>query len=515
MAYDYFESDEFKELLSLYQNAVREGSSFYLDVDDFISLSDFFVEKGDVNQAEDVLARAMDIHSESKSLKVAYAGVLICNYKFDDAKIIISDISVEDSYDVLYLQAQLSAAVDHEYEKCNQLFNQWIEFVDDEFEDEEELNLDEDVSPDDLSPDEFFDYSSRNRDARFRIIMSYAEFADNEAQVHYVKGWFEDYFKRFSNLGRFKEDYAIVEACYDFGLFDLIDSIIPELLNLNPYYEQGWSMLGFIQLSNGDYNEAMNSLQFALAINPDNQLANLSYAKCMFANQNYEKALEYLIKSAKPNHDVIQDYYIGKCYNKLGDVKMAIMYFTKVLEEYRQGNVNEANVSSYFDLAESFFACDKLEQAASILHQILKIIPEHYNSNMLMACIHLHNNELYEAIEIFTALIVSSNYNDEIITDVASRLLAYDYNAFAIFLLKTIIHKAATNGNYKAYALLAISFLKENRGKDCLHYLKILCDNAPDVTKIYFGKMIPESVLPTDYYEYLSLLLNNNTVSNN
>ena len=49
MVYDYFASDEFQELLSLYNKNVREGNSYYFDIDDFISLSDYFVEIGDAS----------------------------------------------------------------------------------------------------------------------------------------------------------------------------------------------------------------------------------------------------------------------------------------------------------------------------------------------------------------------------------------------------------------------------------------------------------------------------------
>ena len=110
MTYDYFESDEFKELLSLYQNAVREGNSYYLDVDDFISLSDYFVDKGEVEQAENVLLQALKIHPESKAVKIALAGVLICNYKFDDANILINDVSETYCYDVCISLSSRSVA---------------------------------------------------------------------------------------------------------------------------------------------------------------------------------------------------------------------------------------------------------------------------------------------------------------------------------------------------------------------------------------------------------------------
>ena len=102
MVYDYFASDEFQELLSLYNKNVREGNSYYFDIDDFISLSDYFVEIGDINQAEEILKKAICIHPESKNIKVAYAGILICNYKFNQAKEHINDVTEDDWIGSIY-----------------------------------------------------------------------------------------------------------------------------------------------------------------------------------------------------------------------------------------------------------------------------------------------------------------------------------------------------------------------------------------------------------------------------
>lgn len=510
MVNDYFASDEFQELLSLYTKAVRESNSYYFDIDDFISLSDYFVETGDINQAEDILTKAINIHPESNNIKVAYAGILICNYKFDEAKEYIKDVSEEDCYDVLYLQAQLACAVEHDYAKSNILFHKWVDYIDDDFEDEEDI-----YDHEELDPDEEYDYSSKNRDARFRIIMSYSEFMDkNESSRSYIREWLKDYTANFSKFGRFREDYDIATTCYDLGFYDILDDIICQILDINPYYEQGWVMLSIAQHLRGDDSKAIDSLKFALAINPDNRLANLTYAQCMFNTHNYEQALHYLLKSATLSEDVTQDYYIGKCYYKLGNKEKADHYLDKVFQCFKKGHHDIFNDDFSFDFAETLFVCNKIEQSKLILQHIINQKPSHINARLLLACIHLHHANFYDAVEIFTDIIVKSNYNELIITDVASRLVAYNYNDIAIFILKTIVHNALKHRNYKAFALLAISFLKENKPNECLEYLRILCDTSPETVKNYFYTMLPESVLPADYFEYLSQQLKNHKTNN-
>ena len=48
--------------------------------------------------------------------------------------------------------------------------------------------------------EEHYDYSSKRRDARFRIIMSYLEFTDEKTQDMYVKRWMKDYIQRFDEI---------------------------------------------------------------------------------------------------------------------------------------------------------------------------------------------------------------------------------------------------------------------------------------------------------------------------
>ena len=92
-----------------------------MDSDEFISISDFYVEDGNIKEAGNVLSLALRIHPDSKQLRVAYAGVLLCDYQFEKAKKTIANVTEEDCYDVLYLYAQLRCALDYDYEKgeCN------------------------------------------------------------------------------------------------------------------------------------------------------------------------------------------------------------------------------------------------------------------------------------------------------------------------------------------------------------------------------------------------------------
>ena len=508
MTDNYFDSNEFQESLSLYLKSKRDGDSCYMDSDDFISISDYFIEEGNIKEAENALTLALRIHPDSKHLMVAYAGVLLCDYQFEKAKETITDVTEQDCYDVLYLYGQLSCAVNHDYEKGDAFFRQWITHIDSDY-DDEEVGYSEELISDD---EDRYDYCSKRRDARFRIIMSYLEFADENSKERYVKNWMKDYIQRFDEIGRYTEDYSLAKTCYELGYYDNLDELLTRILDVNPYYEQGWTMLGISQQYRGKFNEAIKSLQFALAINQDSSLANLTYAQCMLSTSNYEKALLYLQKSQLLTGDSSYDYYIGKCYYKLGQIDNAIVYFEKIFDSYIKKNVDDYNKEAFFDLAESLYLCNKIDNTSFLVDKILSYDSTHLNTRMLLACLYLHKNLFHEATDIFCEILVNSDFNELIVADIASRLIAYDYDKLAIFLLKTIIKKVEINKNKtynKVIALFSIAYFKEKRPKECLHYLKILCDQSPELVKAYFSSILPDSVLQSDYYEYLSTQIQN------
>ena len=54
MSESYFDSEDFKETLSRFLSRKREGVSFYMDSDDFINISDYYLEKGNMEEARGI-----------------------------------------------------------------------------------------------------------------------------------------------------------------------------------------------------------------------------------------------------------------------------------------------------------------------------------------------------------------------------------------------------------------------------------------------------------------------------
>ena len=65
MSESYFDSEDFKETLSRFLSRKREGVSFYMDSDDFINISDYYLEKGNMEEARGALDIGYRVHPSS------------------------------------------------------------------------------------------------------------------------------------------------------------------------------------------------------------------------------------------------------------------------------------------------------------------------------------------------------------------------------------------------------------------------------------------------------------------
>ena len=523
---NFFESNRFKKLLAEYDKAKIEGTSLYLDSDEFIYLSDYFVENGYIEEAEISLRKGMDLHPDSKDLKVAYAGVLVCNHKFDEVVKTIENITLEDNYDVLYIQAQLKCAQERNCEEGNKLFHKWLEYIDQDYyetkgqNDEEDLDSEDDdedevfyedheYNPDNDEEEERFDYNSKKRDARYRIVMSFIEFAGSkDEQDKYVGYWCENYLSTFDYIGRYVEDYSMAEVCRELGLLDLLERFLIRILDVNPYKENGWTNLGIAQNLNNKQQDALNSLEFALAINPDDGMALATYSQCMYERGNYQKSLEALLKLQELKPEITQEVLIAKCYDMIGDKDEAFKRYKQIFDKVMDVNINSDNAALAYDLAETMFNFKDYIKSMELLNHILKFYPANYKSTMLRGVLLLATDQVREATEIFTTLLQKYDNDSEVILDVASRYIAFNYDEAGVSLLKIIPVSQYDYQNYRACALLAIAYFKLMNNKECRHYLKILCENAPETAMIYFDDIIPDTLQKEDYFDWLSKKLN-------
>ena len=62
---DYFESEDFREILEKYETSVKSGQSLYMDADDLADIADFYQYNGRMEEAENAIELAFQYNPEA------------------------------------------------------------------------------------------------------------------------------------------------------------------------------------------------------------------------------------------------------------------------------------------------------------------------------------------------------------------------------------------------------------------------------------------------------------------
>jgi len=210
------------------------------------------------------------------------------------------------------------------------------------------------------------------------------------SDVYYTEAVVYQFEKRFENMffslcAALKEDPANEGAlqrmwvCVELAK-KYTDSITfhERFLDDNPYSKQAWFNLGQAYEYFGQYEDAVDALEFALVIDPGFEFAGRACAEINFQLKQYPKALENyldLLKYLEPDQDLLQN--IGQCYLEMGDYYMARLFLQKSLQ------LDSFNDEVFFYLGECFFREGQFQKASHYYRKAIGIEDrreEYYNA---------------------------------------------------------------------------------------------------------------------------------------
>ena len=62
---EYFESEDFKEILRQYEESVKSGVHIYMDADDLADIADYYHYNNRIDEAEEAISLAMEYNPEA------------------------------------------------------------------------------------------------------------------------------------------------------------------------------------------------------------------------------------------------------------------------------------------------------------------------------------------------------------------------------------------------------------------------------------------------------------------
>ena len=240
---------ELHELAKMYESAQADNKSIYLDADDLVDLTDWYMAQNNIQSATEVLDYGLKLHPDHTQLLIEKTYLLLNSRNREEARKVFDQIEDDYSPEVKILKANFLVG-DGKMEEAEQLL--------DTLEDKDNL-------------DNIFDVAYMYIDTGF----------PQKAQVWIDRGKdkYED-----------SEAYlAITADCLHMqGLMEQAEVYYNKLIDRNPYSANYWFGLAQCYYDRNEFDKAIEACDFALIANEEFGEAYLTKAQSFYNLGNGE-----------------------------------------------------------------------------------------------------------------------------------------------------------------------------------------------------------------------------------
>ena len=463
----FYESPEFKEKFQLYENAQASGTSVYLEPDDLTDIAEYYHILGNIDACKNTVDYAIKMFPGATMPLVFRSRVaLLMEHDVALAEEYAEMIDDKADLEYLYLKAEIMI-VDDRAEEAET-------FLRDAY---EELDDDEDKA-----------------DFLIDVANLYADYE----LMEYAQQWLslsEEYDST---------DYKELQGRIAMGLGDYEESnrIYNELIDRNPYSFTYWNQLASSQLLHNEIMESIQSSEFALAINPDDEDATLNKANGLFNLGNFEEACKYYERFTKisPNSEV-GEMFFGISLINLNRTEEGVEHLKKA--ESLADAFSEYLHDIYVELAYSLTALGKHEDAMEYIEKISQLDDcDPYETDVLKGNVHLQKGETAEAMKCFQHAVTASNGSPRVILRIGICIYDNGYYSLAYDVFHLLLDDASDEWK-DGWSYLALCCMLLSRKDEFVYAVRKACQQNPVEAKMVLGEIFPENLSPDDYVNYL------------
>lgn len=464
---DYFNSEDFKELLDSYETSLLTGEQPFMDADDLVDLADYYNYSGESDKAVEAIEHALDLYPDATLPNVFKAREALMMGDYESAQHYADAIGDHDDPDYHYLMAEIMIA-EGNIEKADRYLRHYGKSVDEnEWEDfiKDCANL-------------------------------YVDYGVNDKAYQWM----------MRSKGDDSTDFKELMARTLFGLGKYKDSerLFNELIDRDPYSSHYWNSLASAQLMNEDYSNAITSSEYAIAINPDDPDGLTSKAYGLFRLGNYEEALEYFgrLERLLPDDDLVL-LNKGVCLVNLNRHEEAVGFLEKALDVAE--NDSEALPQIYLELAFCYSSMKRPSDALEMIDIALELPCDTTDLLVIRGHILLENGMLEEAEETFKTAIQESDNSPSVLLRIIvslydNRYVNSSYEMFKKFF--EVVNEYAPDFN-KGHAYMALCCHDLGKNDEFLDYLRKSVELNPHEARLVLGFLFPESMEPSEYVSYM------------
>lgn len=463
----FYESPEFKEKFQLYENAQASGTSVYLEPDDLTDIAEYYHILGNIDACKNTVDYAIKMFPGATMPLVFRSRVaLLMEHDVALAEEYAEMIDDKADLEYLYLKAEIMIVDDRAEEAETFLRDAYDELEDDE--DKADFLID--------------------------VANLYADYE----LMEYAQQWLslsEEYDST---------DYKELQGRIAMGLGDYEESnrIYNELIDRNPYSFTYWNQLASSQLLHNEIMESIQSSEFALAINPDDEDATLNKANGLFNLGNFEEACKYYERFTKisPNSEV-GEMFLGISLINLNRTEEGVEHLKKA--ESLADAFSEYLHDIYVELAYSLTALGKHEDAMEYIEKISQLDDcDPYETDVLKGNVHLQKGETAEAMKCFQHAVTASNGSPRVILRIGICIYDNGYYSLAYDVFHLLLDDASDEWK-DGWSYLALCCMLLSRKDEFVYAVRKACQQNPVEAKMVLGEIFPENLSPDDYVNYL------------
>ena len=469
---DYFNSEDFKELLDSYESARQVGEQPFLDADDLVDLADYYNYTGEGDKAVEAIDHALNLYPDATLPNVFKAREALTEGDFKTAHHYADAIGDKDDPDYHYLTAEIMVAEGH-IEKADRYLRNIAKSVDE---------------------DEWQDFIKDCANL-------YVDYGVNDKAYQWM----------MRSKGDDSTDFKELMARTLFGLGKYKDSeqLFNELIDRNPYSVHYWNALASAQLMDEDYSNAITSSEYAIAIDPNDPDGLASKANGLFRLGNYEEAFEYFSRLEKlmPDDDLVL-LNEGVCLVNLNRHQEAVPYLERALEVADEES--EVLPQIYLELAFCYSSMKQPSKALEMIDVAMELPGDTTDLLVIRGHILLENGMLAEAEETFKKAIRESDNSPSVLLRIIvslydNRYVNSSYEMFKDFF--EVVRELEPDFN-KGDAYMALCCWDLRKKDEFMEYLQKSVERNPREAKLVLGFLFPPSVEPSEYVTYMEQQLN-------
>ncbi len=373
MNFDDSLSDEDREMIKQYEEAVAQGRSDYFDVDDMEIIIEhyLFTEKG-FEKAEQALEYAFKLHPGDRYLYCQQAAIYLAQNKPKKALALLDRYRDRDYPLHTFNHAEALYRLGRRNESIAE-FKQLVESVAD---------------------DEDYNISSLCSDI-LRVLTDDIEDDDEAHQKNVFENTLYFYDKILAidpnDVGMLHAKAATLEAM---GQEDEAIALCNRVLDIDPYDVEAWHQIGSIHFKAEQYTEALNDYNYALAIEPDDLQALGQKAYCEYNLQDFENCIATLKKCVKKDSDDEDLWFLmAKCYEQQQDPEKARKAYKKVVA------IDPEDADSWYGIAQASCYLRDTKETKHSIKKAIALQPQNPSYLLILADV-LHDENRIKECEV-------------------------------------------------------------------------------------------------------------------